>query len=74
MYQNISFLKFIEKNTSSYIFTVHTLTSNYVNIVKATLKLLSDLFVSLVIISFLLYTNFLLVISLSLIFGILAFL
>ena len=69
MYQNISFLKFIDKNTSSYIYTVHTLTSNYVNAVKNTLKLISDLVVSLAVISVLLYTNFILIIFLSITFG-----
>jgi len=73
MYQNISFLKFLNKNTSSYIYTVHTLTSNYVNIVKGSLKLLSDLFVSLAIISVLFYTNIHLLLTLTCVFGSLAY-
>ena len=74
MYQNISFLKFINKNTSTYIYTVHTLSSLYVNILRISLKVISDILVSLSIILVVIFTNFELFILIVLVFGTFAFL
>ena len=74
MYQNISFLKFIDKNSSTYIYTIYTLSSLYVNILKVSLKMIGDIMVSIAVIAVIIYTNFELFLSIILVFGTFAFL